>query len=240
MVRLAAVSVVLLVSRTTLAAGGLQINIGGEAFNGGAAVKMLALLTALSLAPFLLLTATSFVRIIIVFSFLRSALGTQGAPPRQVMIGLALFLTIAIMAPTAKQLYGAGVAPYMAGRISAVQALHRSSEPLRRFMLAQTRESDLALFLDMARARRPASPNDVGMHVVIPAFVISELRTAFEMGFSLFAPFLVVDLVVASVLMAMGMVMLPPALVSLPIKLMLFVLVDGWNLIAGALVKSFA
>ena len=204
------------------------------------ALKMILLLTTLSVAPAILLATTSFIRIAVVFSFLRTALGVQNMPPQQVLLGLALFMSAAIMAPVATELYQKGIAPYMDGRADAQQAFAQGSQPLRNFMLKQTRENDLLLFHEISHAEKPASPAHVQMHLLIPAFIVSELRTSFEMGFVLFAPFLLVDLVIASILMAMGMVMLPPALVSLPIKIMLFVLADGWNLLVGSLVRSFS
>jgi flagellar biosynthetic protein FliP len=205
----------------------------------GAAVKMIVVLTLLSLAPAILLAATSFVRISIVFSFLRTALGLQNAPPAQVLTGLALFMTIAIMAPVGSRLYAEGLEPYFDGRASATVALARGAAPLREFLLKQTRESDLAVFYDATGTARPERPEDVPLHLLVPSFIVSELRTGFEMGFTLFLPFLVIDIAVASILMAMGMVMLPPSLVSLPLKVLLFVVADGWNLLVGSLLRSF-
>ncbi len=205
----------------------------------GAAVKMLAVLTVLALAPAIMLATTSFVRIIVVLSFVRNAIGTQTAPPTQVITSLALLLTVAVMAPVGKQLYTQGLGPYLDGKIAAAEAFERGSEPVRAFMMKQTRESDLATFYDIAKADRPASPDDVPLHLLVPAFVLSELHTAFEMGFVIFVPFVVVDLAVASILMALGMVMVPPSLVSLPVKLLLFVAADGWSLLASSLVRSF-
>ncbi len=205
----------------------------------GAAVKMLAVLTVLALAPAIMLATTSFVRIIVVLSFVRNAIGTQSAPPTQVLTSLALLLTVAVMAPVGKQLYTEGLGPYLDGKMEAAEAFAKGSAPIRDFMMKQTRESDLATFYDIAKAERPATPDDVPLHLLVPAFVLSELHTAFEMGFVIFVPFVVVDLVVASVLMALGMVMVPPSLVSLPVKLLLFVAADGWSLLASSLVRSF-
>lgn len=206
----------------------------------GAAFKIVAVLTALSLAPALLLTTTCFVRIMVVLSLLRTALGTQSTPPQQVIIGLSLFLTMAVMWPVGTQFYETGLRPYLDGELPAKEAFTEGIKPVRHFMLRQTREQDLMLFYDVSGVDLPQAPEEVAMHLLVPSFVISELRTAFEMGFMLFIPFLLLDMVVAAITMSLGMVMLPPALISMPIKLMLFVLVDGWNLITGSLVRSFA
>ncbi|AWI87211.1 flagellar biosynthetic protein FliP [Methylobacterium sp. DM1] len=203
------------------------------------ALQLVALITVLALAPSVLVMATSFTRIVVVLSILRSALGTQTAPPNTVMVSLALFLTAFVMAPTAREAYRNGVEPLVAGQISQSQAFERASAPFKTFMLRNVREKDLKLFLDMARQPAPAGPEAIGLEIVTPAFMISELRRAFEIGFLLFIPFLIIDLVVASVLMAMGMMMLPPATVALPFKLIFFVLVDGWTLVAGSLIQSY-
>jgi flagellar biosynthesis protein FliP len=203
------------------------------------ALQLVALVTVLALAPSVLVMATAFTRIVVVLSILRSALGTQTAPPNAVITSLALFLTAFVMAPTAREAYTAGIEPLMANRITQAQAFERASGPFKTFMLRNTREKDLKLFLDMARQPAPAGPEAIGLEIVTPAFMISELRRAFEIGFLLFIPFLIIDLVVASVLMAMGMMMLPPATVALPFKLIFFVLVDGWTLVAGSLVQSY-
>ncbi|MBI5509014.1 MAG: flagellar type III secretion system pore protein FliP [Deltaproteobacteria bacterium] len=224
-----------------VAAPGIQIDLGGtEPAQAGAALKIILLTTALSLAPAILLATTSFLRISVVFAFLRSALGVQGMPPNQVVTGLALFMTIAIMAPVGGRIYDDGLGPYLDGKLDAPVAWQRGSAPLAAFMLKQTREADLALFCELNAAPAPQNAADVKLQLLAPAFIISELRTAFEMGFLLFVPFLLVDLVVASVLTAMGMVMLPPALISMPVKVLLFVLADGWALLVGSLVRSFA
>lgn len=202
-------------------------------------VKLLLLLTVLSMAPAILIMMTSFTRIIIVLSLLRTALGVQGAPANQILIGLTLFLTMFIMAPTYQQINDQAVQPYLRSEINQQQAQELGAKPLRDFMLRQTREKDLALFINLAKTERPAAPEDVPMHVVIPSFIISELKTAFEIGFLLFIPFLVIDMVVASILMSMGMFMLPPVMIALPFKLLLFVMVDGWFLVVKSLVESF-
>ncbi|OGR02762.1 MAG: flagellar biosynthetic protein FliP [Deltaproteobacteria bacterium RIFOXYD12_FULL_50_9] len=204
-----------------------------------ATIEILLIFTVLSIAPAILLMMTSFTRIIIAFSFLRSALGTQSMPPNQVLIGLSLFLTFFIMTPVLNQMNQNAVKPYLDKKISAEQAMTEGLKPLRAFMFKQTREKDLALFLSFAKQAKPLNREEVATSVLIPAFMISELKTAFQIGFVLFLPFLIIDMVVASVLLSMGMMMLPPVMVSMPFKLLLFVLVDGWNLIAGSLIKSF-
>ncbi|MFD2184057.1 flagellar type III secretion system pore protein FliP [Rhodoplanes azumiensis] len=221
------------------AAQDLSLNLG----QGGALTErvfqLIALITVLSLAPSILVMVTSFTRIVVVLSLLRTALGTATAPPNSVLIALALFLTAFVMGPAFERAYDTGIRPLINNEISIEQAFERSSEPFRAFMLKNVREKDLKLFLDMAREAPPASPENVSLRILVPAFMISELKRAFEIGFLLFLPFLIIDLVVASVLMSMGMMMLPPATISLPFKLIFFVLVDGWNLVAGSLVQSF-
>jgi flagellar biosynthetic protein FliP len=202
-------------------------------------LQLIALLTVLSLAPSILVMVTSFTRIVVVLSILRTALGTATAPPNTVLVSLALFLTAFVMGPSFQRAYDVGVKPLLANQITTEQAFERSSGPLRDFMLKNVREKDLQLFLDMARAPRPAQAEELELRILIPAFMISELKRAFEIGFLLFLPFLIIDLVVASVLMSMGMMMLPPVVVSLPFKLIFFVLVDGWSLVAGSLVQSY-
>ncbi len=202
-------------------------------------IEILLLFTVLSMAPAILLLTTCFTRLIVAFSFLRSALGTQQMPPAQVLIGLALFLTLFIMTPVLKEINETAVKPYMAEEISLQVAFDEGVKPLRSFMFKQTREKDLALFMGIAKIKKPANKDEVPLSILVPSFVISELKTAFQIGFILFLPFLVIDMVVASVLLSMGMMMLPPVMVSLPFKLLLFVLVDGWYLIVGSLVKSF-
>ncbi|TXN83842.1 flagellar type III secretion system pore protein FliP [Methylobacterium sp. WL8] len=220
------------------AAQSLTVDLG----TGGAserALQLVALITVLALAPSVLIMATSFTRIVVVLSILRSALGTQTAPPTTVIVSLALFLTAFVMAPTGREAYRAGIEPLLANQITQVQAFERASAPFKTFMLKNVREKDLKLFLDMAKVPVPSGPEAVGLEIVTPAFLISELRRAFEIGFLLFIPFLIIDLVVASVLMAVGMMMVPPATVALPFKLIFFVLVDGWTLVAASLVQSY-
>ncbi len=203
-------------------------------------LRILLGLAILSLAPALLMTVTSFTRIVIVLSFLRSALGTQQTPPNAVLVGLALFLTFFVMHPVFDSINAEGVQPYLDGEIGYRAALDRSAEPLRRFMLKQTREKDLALFYEISGKTRPRGPEDVPFNILMPGFVISELKSAFQIGFVLFVPFLVIDLVVASTLMSMGMLMVPPVMISLPVKILLFIMVDGWHLVTRSVVLSFA
>ena len=213
-----------------------------EAKKGGdvaVSLQLIFLLTILSLAPSILIMMTSFTRIVVVLSFLRTAIGTQQMPPNQLLIGLSLFLTFFIMAPAWERINDEAIQPLIADQISYKQALDRGMVPIREFMLKQTREKDMALFVGMAKIKQPRNPSDIPNTVLIPSFIISELRTAFQIGFILFIPFLVIDLVVSSILLSMGMMMLPPVTVSLPFKLLLFVLVDGWNLVIHSLVKSF-
>ena len=202
-------------------------------------VKIVVLMTVLTLAPAILIMMTSFTRIVVVLAFLRQALGTQQMPPNQLLVGLSLFLSFMIMSPFLNDINTNALQPYMKGTISQDVAADQALRPLRKFMFAQTRDTDLALFLKMGHVTQPKTRADVPSLVLIPAFVISELKTAFEIGFIIYLPFLIIDMVVASVLMAMGMMMVPPIVVSLPFKLMVFVLVDGWSLIVGSLVKSF-
>ena len=202
-------------------------------------LQLVALVTLLAIAPSAVVMMTSFTRIVVVLSLLRSAIGTQTAPPNMVIVSLALFLTAFVMTPTLREAYRAGVEPLVAGQITPQEAFERGTGPLRTFMLRQVREKDLQLFVDMSREPPPATPAATPLQVLVPAFMISELRRAFEIGFLLFVPFLIIDLVVASILMSVGMMMLPPATVALPFKLIFFVLVDGWTLVAGSLVQSF-
>ncbi len=206
---------------------------------GTDAVQLLLLVGAITLVPALLFTVTGFTRILVVLGFIRSGLGTPTAPPNQVLIGIALFLTIFVMAPTFASVKKDAIDPLSDDRITQAQAFERGQKPIREFMFKQTREKDLALFVKLAKIDRPRTRADVPTHVVIPAFIISELKTAFQIGFLIFLPFLVIDLVVSSTLMSMGMIMLPPVLISLPFKILLFVLVDGWNLVTRSLVESF-
>ncbi len=222
------------------AAQSLSVDLGQGGTVTGQLVRLVLLITVLSLAPSILVMVTSFTRIVVVLAFLRSALGLQQTPPNAVLISLALFLTAFVMAPTLEQAYRDGLAPLLAEEIDAPQAFERASAPLRSFMLGQVRPKDLELFLDISRTPALERPEDTPLRALIPAFMISELRRAFEIGFLIFVPFLVIDMVVASVLMSMGMMMLPPVLISLPFKLIFFVLVDGWYLVVGSLVQSFA
>ncbi len=219
------------------------LNIGlGEAKNPGEVsvlIQILFLLTVLSLAPAILIMMTSFTRLAIVFSFLRHAIGTQQMPPNQILIGLSLFLTFFIMTPVWQTVKTTAWDPYMKKSINQEQALEAAAKPVRAFMFKQTREKDLALFVNLAKIVKPKNTEDIPTMVLVPAFMISELKTAFQIGFVLFLPFLVIDLVVSSILLSMGMMMLPPVMISLPFKVLLFVLVDGWHLIVGSLVKSF-
>jgi flagellar biosynthetic protein FliP len=207
--------------------------------DGSNAVEILLLVGGLSLIPAAVFTLTGFTRILIVLGFIRTGLGTPTAPPNQVLVGIALFLTIFVMAPTFKQIKRDAVDPLRAEKISQIQAIKRAEKPLREFMFDQTRDKDLALFARMAELERPKTRADIPTYVLIPAFTISELKTAFQIGFLIFLPFLVIDLVVGATLMSMGMVMLPPVFISLPFKILLFVLVDGWNLVTQSLVQSF-
>lgn len=202
-------------------------------------LKIFALLTILGLAPSILIMMTSFVRIIIVLSFLRQAIGTQVLPPNQLLVGLALFLTTFIMAPVWKGIHEEALSPYLDNKISQREAIGYAEAKIRSFMFAQTRDKDLGLFIKLSKTEAPKKKADVETYLLIPAFMISELKTAFQIGFLIYVPFLVIDMVVASILMAMGMMMLPPVIISLPFKLILFVLVDGWQLVIGSLVRSF-
>jgi flagellar biosynthetic protein FliP len=203
------------------------------------AVKIVMVMTVLTLAPAILIMMTAFTRLIIVLSFLRQAIGVQQMPPNQLLVGLALFLTFFIMGPSFTEMNAKGIQPYLAGKISQEVALEQGLAPLRKFMFKQTRSQDLSLFVRLSKVETPKTLAEVPTIVLIPAFVISELKTAFQIGFIIFLPFLVIDMVAASVLMAMGMMMLPPVVISLPLKIMLFVLVDGWALIIGSMVNSF-
>lgn len=218
----------------------IDISLGdGSQPVGASSLSLLLMLTVLSLAPSILVLMTSFTRIVIVLGFVRTSLGTQTTPPNQVLIGLALFLTFFIMAPTISQVNEQAVQPYLKGEITQTVALEKASVPMKAFMYKHTREKDLLLFLNYTKTAKPASYQDIPITVLVPAYAISELKTAFQMGFMIFIPFLVIDMVVASTLMAMGMMMLPPVMISLPFKILLFVLVDGWYLIVKSLLTSF-
>lgn len=223
-------------------APGISIDFGGEGDRGevATAVKVLLLLTVLSLAPSILIMMTSFTRIIIVLSMLRHAFGMQQTPPNTVLLSLALFLTLFNMLPAFKAINGQALQPYLGGGLTTEQALHASMSPLRSFMTRQTREEDLALFLELSDTEAPESAEQIGSAHLIPAFMLSELKTAFQIGFVIFLPFLLVDLVVASILMSMGMIMVPPMMISLPVKVLMFVLIDGWALVVQSLMSSFA
>jgi len=228
-------------STETAGDSSVSISLNGLDTPGGmdSALKIVILMTVLSLAPAFLVLLTSFTRIVIVLGFLRQAIGANSAPNNQIIIGLALFLTIVIMSPVLSEMNTTAVEPFMNEEISQEEAFSRIQVPLKEFMLGQVREKDIALFLELTDTETPATPQELPMMVVIPAFVLSELKTAFQMGFVLFIPFLIIDMVVASVLMSMGMMMLPPVLISLPFKLLLFVLVDGWFLVVRSLVQAF-
>jgi flagellar biosynthetic protein FliP len=221
------------------AAQDISVNFGQGAGLTERVIQLIALITVLSLAPSILVMVTSFTRIVVVLSLLRTALGTATAPPNTVIVSLAMFLTAFVMWPTFTTAYDAGIRPLMANEITAEQAFERAADPFRVFMMKNVREKDLKLFSDLSGQPRPDKAEDMSLRVLVPSFMISELKRAFEIGFLLFLPFLIIDLVVASVLMSMGMMMLPPVVVSLPFKLIFFVLVDGWHLVAGSLVQSY-
>jgi flagellar biosynthetic protein FliP len=229
-------------TRSAIGIPSLNINLSGANSPTETAnvIKILIMLTVLTLAPAILILMTSFTRIVVVLSFLRQAIGTQNLPPNQVVIGLSLFLTFMVMAPTFKTLNATSIEPYMDNKISQSVALANAEAPIREFMFKQVREKDIETMMSLANLSKPNTRNDVPTYVLIPAFILSELKTAFQMGFMLYLPFIVLDMVIASVLMAMGMMMLPPVVISLPFKILLFVLVDGWQLVVGSLVKSFA
>lgn len=217
----------------------IEIGESSEAQSLGVALQILLLLTVLSLAPAFIIMVTSFTRIMVVFSLLRHALATQQIPPNQILVGLALFLTFFVMAPTWEVIREEALQPYLEGRTTQEEAWKKGIEPLQKFMLRQTRKNDLALFVNLSRMEKPARPEDVPIHILIPAFIISELKTAFQIGFVLYIPFLIIDIVISSIIMAMGMFMLPPVMISFPFKILLFVLVDGWNLVVQSMVTSF-
>lgn len=241
--RMMLILLALLLPMTVQAQGLPTITLGiGEATEPAqvsTALQILILLTILSVAPSILLMTTAFTRIVIVLSFVRQAMGTQSAPSNQIVVGLALFLTFFIMAPVFTQINDEALQPYLNEEISQEDAIPLALEPMRRFMFSQVGEKDLQLLVDISGSQQPESMDDIGMLTLIPAFMLSELKRAFQMGFLLFVPFLMIDMIVASILMAMGMMMLPPIIVSLPFKILLFVLVDGWSLVIGSLVQSF-
>ncbi|MFG1500795.1 flagellar type III secretion system pore protein FliP [Halobacteriovorax sp. XZX-3] len=223
---------------TNLGLPGLSVNFG-QGVDLVDTIELTILFTVLTLAPAVLILCTCFTRIIVVLSFMRQAIGTQSMPPNQLLIGFALFLSVFVMQPTGEEIYATAVKPYMDKKITTTLAVDRIEGSLRKFMNKQVRKADIGLFYDVTSRQAPQSIDDVPIHFLIPAFIISELKTAFQIGFLLYIPFLILDMVVASVLMAMGMMMLPPVVISLPFKLLLFVLVDGWQLVTGSLLRSF-
>jgi flagellar biosynthetic protein FliP len=233
------IAVVALLIPSLVLAQDISVDFGDDATLTERAVQLVGLITVLALAPSILVMVTSFTRIVVVLSLLRTAIGLQTAPPNSVMVSLALFLTLFIMQPTLQAAYDQGVAPLLAGQIEVQEAFDRGSVPLHDFMAANVREEDVQLFYDLSNQDPPPDATTIPLQILVPAFMISELRRAFEIGFLLFLPFVIIDMVVASVLMSMGMMMLPPVVISLPFKLIFFVLVDGWHLVAGSLVRSF-
>jgi flagellar biosynthesis protein FliP len=219
--------------------GGLSIDMNGSGLFTDRMVQIIALITVLSIAPSILIMMTSFVRIVVVLSLLRTALGLQSSPPNSVLVSLAMFLTLFVMTPTLTDAYHQGIEPMMNNSVTTEQGFTAAMVPMKKFMLAHVRESDIKLFNDMAHTKPSTKPADVALTTLAPAFMLSELKRAFEIGFLIFVPFLIIDMAVASILMSMGMMMLPPVIISLPFKLIFFVLVDGWRLIAGSLVESY-
>ncbi len=235
----AAVSAVLPAQQLPLPKLSIEVGKATKPEDISVTLQILMLMTVLSLAPAILILTTAFTRIIVVLHFLKQAMGTPQMPPSQVLVGLAMFLTFFVMAPVWNTMNTEAIQPYMKGKMTATAAYEKAAVPLRTFMFKQTREEDLALFVKMSNMAKPATRNDIPIHVLIPAFAISELRMGFQIGFILFIPFLIIDMVVASILMSMGMMMLPPSMVSLPFKILLFILVDGWNLVIASLIASF-
>jgi len=232
-------SAVLIGLATPAFAQSLSVDLGDGPTSTGRIVQLFLLITVLSLAPSILVMVTSFTRIVVVLSFLRTAMGTQTTPPNQVIVSLALFLTLFVMMPTLEQSWNEGISPLIDGEIQEEEAFEKAAAPVQTFMLKHVREQDLQLFMDVGKIEAVPSPEAIPIRVLIPAFMISELRRAFEMGFLVFVPFLIIDMVVASVLMSMGMMMLPPIIIALPFKIIFFVLVDGWYLVIGSLIQSF-
>jgi flagellar biosynthesis protein FliP len=226
-------------STATANNAGLQVDLTGGGLFTDKLVQIIALITILSIAPSILIMMTSFVRMVVVLSLLRTAMGLQTSPPNSVIVSLALFLTLFVMTPTLKDAYNQGIVPLVNNQITTEQAFDRTAVPMKKFMLAHVREADVKLFLDMSKAKPPTKPDDIALTTLAPAFMLSELKRAFEIGFLIFVPFLIIDMAVASILMSMGMMMLPPVIISLPFKLVFFVLVDGWRLVAGSLVESY-
>jgi len=219
--------------------GGLSIDFSGNGLFTDRLMQIVALITVLSVAPSILIMMTSFVRIVVVLSLLRTAMGLQQSPPNSVIVSLALFLTLFVMTPALKDAYNQGIVPLTQNQITTAQAFDRTTAPLKKFMAQHVRQSDLKLFLDMSHTKPPAKPEQIALTTLAPAFMLSELKRAFEIGFLIFVPFLIIDMAVASILMSMGMMMLPPVIISLPFKLIFFVLVDGWRLVSGSLVESY-
>ncbi len=224
---------------TASTGGGLNIDLSGGGMFTDKIMQIVALITILSIAPSILIMMTSFVRMVVVLSLLRTALGLQQSPPNAVIVSLSLFLTLFVMTPTLKDAYNQGIVPLVNNQITTEQAFDRAASPMKKFMMAHVRESDLKLFLDMSHSAPPKQADQVALSTLAPAFMLSELKRAFEIGFLIFVPFLIIDMAVASILMSMGMMMLPPVIISLPFKLIFFVLVDGWRLVAGSLVESY-
>jgi flagellar biosynthesis protein FliP len=224
---------------TAAATGGLSVDFSGGGLFTDRMMQIIALITILSVAPSILIMMTSFVRIVVVLSLLRTAMGLQQSPPNAVIVSLALFLTLFVMTPTLKEAYAQGVEPLVAGQITTEVAFDKAALPMKKFMLGHVRQADLKLFLDMSGKKSTLTPETIPLTTVAPAFMLSELKRAFEIGFLIFVPFLIIDMAVASILMSMGMMMLPPVIISLPFKLIFFVLVDGWRLISGSLVESY-
>jgi flagellar biosynthetic protein FliP len=220
-------------------ASGLSVDFSGSGLFTDRLMQIIALITILSVAPSILIMMTSFVRIVVVLSLLRTAMGLQQSPPNSVIVSLAMFLTLFVMTPALTDAYHQGIQPLVANQITTEQAFDKTTAPLKKFMAAHVREADLKLFMDMSHAKPAATPDQVALTTLAPAFMLSELKRAFEIGFLIFVPFLIIDMAVASILMSMGMMMLPPVIISLPFKLIFFVLVDGWRLVAGSLVESF-
>ena len=235
--------IIFFVSETVEAAPLPSVNVEVGTANGpqdvASTLQVMALLTILTIAPGILIMTTSFVRIVVVIGFLRNALSTQNVPPNQVVLGLAMFMTFYIMSPYWSQANDEGIQPYLNGQISQEEALTKTVAPIREFMFRQTRESDLALFVNLADPERPETQDDVSTFVLIPAFMISELKTGFQIGFMIYVPFIVIDMIVATTLMSMGMMMLPPVMISLPFKILLFVMIDGWHLLINSIIVSF-
>ena len=235
--------IIFFVSETVEAAPLPSVNVEVGTANGpqdvASTLQVMALLTILTIAPGILIMTTSFVRIVVVIGFLRNALSTQNVPPNQVVLGLAMFMTFYIMSPYWSQANDEGIQPYLNGQISQEEALTKTVAPIREFMFRQTRESDLALFVNLSDAERPETQDDVSTFVLIPAFMISELKTGFQIGFMIYVPFIVIDMIVATTLMSMGMMMLPPVMISLPFKILLFVMIDGWHLLINSVILSF-